>query len=146
MVKVPEPDCDSVKTKPPGDDVAVYESMVAPPFDAGAVKVSETVVESTTVAVPIVGAPGAVTPPPAEVTSIVKVERTVPLELVADTVKTVETSETLGVPEIVPELTSKVKPDGNEGEIAQLETAPPELVAVSVVSAVPVTVDAEEAE
>lgn len=58
--------------------------MVAPPFDAGAVKVRDTVVAFTSVAVPIVGAPGAVTPP--EVTASVIVERTVPRELVAETV------------------------------------------------------------
>lgn len=43
---------------PPGEEVAVYEVMVAPPLSAGAVKATVAVVEEVAVAVPIVGASG----------------------------------------------------------------------------------------
>jgi hypothetical protein len=43
---------------PPGDDVAVYNVIVAPPLLAGAVYATVAVVEPVAVAVPIVGAPG----------------------------------------------------------------------------------------
>jgi hypothetical protein len=85
--KVPDPDCVRITTMAPGEDIAVYESIVAPPFDAGAVNVSEIVVAFTTDAVPITGAPEAVTPPPPPpVTTKVIVERTVPREFVAEIV------------------------------------------------------------
>ena len=44
---------------PAGLDVAVYDVIEAPPLLAGAVNVTVAVVEDTTVAVPIIGAPGA---------------------------------------------------------------------------------------
>jgi hypothetical protein len=45
---------------PPGEDVAVYEVIVAPPLLAGAVNATVAVVDPVAVAVPIVGAPGTV--------------------------------------------------------------------------------------
>jgi hypothetical protein len=36
-VIVPEPEVDNVPVIPPGDDVAVYELIVAPPLSEGAV-------------------------------------------------------------------------------------------------------------
>jgi hypothetical protein len=45
---------------PLGDDVAVYDVIVAPPLLAGAVNATVAVVEPVAVAVPIVGAPGTV--------------------------------------------------------------------------------------
>jgi hypothetical protein len=47
-----------VFVKQPGVDVAVYESEVGYPAQAGAVKATETDVPLATDAVPIVGAPG----------------------------------------------------------------------------------------
>jgi hypothetical protein len=44
----------------PGEDVAVYNVIVAPPLLAGAVYATVAVVEPVAVAVPIVGAPGTV--------------------------------------------------------------------------------------
>ena len=57
---VPEPAVANVPVKPPGEDVAVYKVIVAPPLLAGAVYVTVAVVEPVAVAVPIVGAPGTV--------------------------------------------------------------------------------------
>jgi hypothetical protein len=57
-VIVPEPACDNVPVIPPGDEVAVYEEIGAPPFEVGAVKATVAEVVPVTVAVPIVGAPG----------------------------------------------------------------------------------------
>ena len=65
IVIVPEPAWVKVAVIPPGDDVAVYEMMVAPPLLLGAVKATVAVVAPVVVAVPIVGAVEAVT---AEVT------------------------------------------------------------------------------
>jgi hypothetical protein len=45
---------------PLGDDVAVYNVIVAPPLLAGAVYATVAVLELVAVAVPIVGAPGAI--------------------------------------------------------------------------------------
>jgi hypothetical protein len=45
---------------PPGDEVAVYEVIAAPPSDAGAVNETFAVVAPVDVAVTDVGAPGAV--------------------------------------------------------------------------------------
>jgi hypothetical protein len=45
---------------PPGDEVAVYEVIVAPPSDAGAVNETLAVVAPVDVAVTEVGAPGGV--------------------------------------------------------------------------------------
>jgi hypothetical protein len=59
-VIVPEPAVDKVPVKPPGEDVAVYSVMVAPPSLAGAVYATVAVVDPVAVAVPIVGAPGTV--------------------------------------------------------------------------------------
>ena len=55
---VPEPACDTAPVKPPGEEVAVYEVIVAPPLETGAVKATVAVVDPVAVAVPIVGAPG----------------------------------------------------------------------------------------
>jgi hypothetical protein len=57
-VIVPEPAVASVPVKPPGEDVAVYNVIVAPPLLAGAVYATVAVVVPVAVAVPIVGAPG----------------------------------------------------------------------------------------
>jgi hypothetical protein len=57
-VIVPEPAVDNVPVTPPGEDVAVYEVIVAPPSLAGAVYATVAVVFPVAVAVPIVGAPG----------------------------------------------------------------------------------------
>jgi hypothetical protein len=59
-VIVPEPAVASVPVNPPGDDVAVYSVIVAPPLLAGAVYATVAVLELVPVAVPIVGAPGTV--------------------------------------------------------------------------------------
>jgi hypothetical protein len=48
---------------PPGDEVAVYEVIVAPPLEAGAVNETFAVVAPVDVAVTEVGAPGAVAAP-----------------------------------------------------------------------------------
>ncbi len=55
-------------------------------------------------------------------------------------------TETVGVPEIVPEESSKVRPDGGAGDIAQLATAPPVLVTVSGVIAEPTVAETVVAE
>jgi hypothetical protein len=57
-VIVPEPAVDNVPVNPPGEDVAVYNVIVAPPLLAGAVYATVAVLEPVAVAVPIVGAPG----------------------------------------------------------------------------------------
>ena len=140
-MKVPEPDWVRTTTIPPGDEVAVYESIVAPPFEAGAVKVRETVVAFTTVAVPIVGAPGAVTPPPPPPpdprTSIVKFVLVVFCEFAAETTYVADAVAEVGVPEIVPLVTLKFRPAGSAGETDQVVTEPPLFVAVKAVMAVP---------
>jgi hypothetical protein len=56
---VPLPAWEIVPVIPPGDEVAVYEVIVAPPLDAGAVKETFAVVAPVDVAVTDVGAPGA---------------------------------------------------------------------------------------
>jgi hypothetical protein len=48
-----------VPVNPPGVDVTVYEVMIAPPFDVGAVNATEAEVALAIAATPIVGAPGA---------------------------------------------------------------------------------------
>jgi hypothetical protein len=60
MAIVPLPACEIVPVTPPGDEVAVYEVIVAPPLEAGAVNVTFAVVAPVDVAVTEVGAPGAV--------------------------------------------------------------------------------------
>ena len=50
-------DDEHVPVIPPGEDVAVYAVIVAPPFEDGAVKATVACVLPA-VAVPIVGAPG----------------------------------------------------------------------------------------
>ena len=47
-----------------------------------------------------------------------------PAELFAQTVNTAPASTSLGVPQIVPLLVSKVRPDGNEALMAQEVTLP----------------------
>ena len=47
-------------TDPPPDDLTVYLVITAPPFEAGAVKLTVTDVEPVLVAVALVGAPGSV--------------------------------------------------------------------------------------
>jgi hypothetical protein len=59
-VIVPEPAWDNVAVTPPGEDVAVYDVIVAPPLEAGAVKATVAEVDPVFVAVPIVGALGTV--------------------------------------------------------------------------------------
>ena len=61
--------CEIEPVIPPGDDVAVYEVIVAPPLEAGAVKETFAVVAPVDVAVTDVGAPGAVDAPPLKVNS-----------------------------------------------------------------------------
>lgn len=58
---VPEPAWERVAVIEPGVEVAVYEIIVDPPSDAGAVKSTVAVVVPVAVAVPIIGAPGATT-------------------------------------------------------------------------------------
>ena len=45
---------------PPGEAVAVYDVIVAPPLEPGCVKATVAVVDPVAVAVPIVGAPATV--------------------------------------------------------------------------------------
>lgn len=111
--------------------------MVAPPFEAGAVNVSEIDVVLTTVAEPIVGAPGTVIPPPALVTEIVIFVRVVFCEFAADTTYVADVAVTVGVPEIVPFVALNKSPDGRLGEMDQVVTAPPEFEAVTDVIADP---------
>ena len=58
-VNVPLPDWFKVAVTEPGVDVAVYDVIVAPPLDVGAVNATVAVVSPVTVAAPITGAPGA---------------------------------------------------------------------------------------
>ena len=53
-----------------------------------------------------------------------------PAELFAQTVNTAPASTSLGVPQIVPLLVSKVRPDGNEALMAQEVTLPVEPLVV----------------
>jgi hypothetical protein len=57
-VIVPDPACANVPVILPGEDVAVYSVIVAPPLLAGAVYATVAVDDPVAVAVPIVGAPG----------------------------------------------------------------------------------------
>jgi hypothetical protein len=56
---VPDPACDNVPVAPPGDDVAVYSVIAAPPLFAGAVKDTFALPVPVVLAEPIVGASGA---------------------------------------------------------------------------------------
>ena len=58
-VNVPLPDWFKVAVTEPGVDVAVYEVIVAPPLDMGAVNATVADVTLAIAAAPIVGAPGA---------------------------------------------------------------------------------------
>ena len=58
-VMVPAPAWFTLPVFPPGLDVAVYEVIVEPPLEAGAVNATLAVVAPVKVAAPIVGAPGA---------------------------------------------------------------------------------------
>ena len=60
---VPLPACEIDPVTPPGDEVAVYEVIVAPPLDTGAVNETLAVVAPVDVALTDVGAPGAVLAP-----------------------------------------------------------------------------------
>jgi hypothetical protein len=60
---VPLVACEIAPVMPPGDEVAVYEVIVAPPSDAGAVNETFAVVAPVDVAVTDVGASGAEVPP-----------------------------------------------------------------------------------
>jgi hypothetical protein len=62
---------------PPGDEVAVYDVIAAPPLDAGAVNETFAVVAPVDVAVTDVGAPATVTPPDV-VMELDALERVVP--------------------------------------------------------------------
>ena len=55
----PLPDWVTVAVTEPGVEVAVYEVMIAPPFDVGAVNATDAEVPLAIAAIPIVGAPGA---------------------------------------------------------------------------------------
>lgn len=57
---VPLVACETDPVIPPGEEVAVYEVIVAPPLEAGAVNETFAVVAPVDVAVTEVGAPGAV--------------------------------------------------------------------------------------
>jgi hypothetical protein len=57
-VIVPAVAPDNVPVNPPVDDVAVYPVIVAPPSDAGAVKLIVAVVDPVDVATPMVGESG----------------------------------------------------------------------------------------
>ena len=56
---MPLPACEIDPVIPPGDDVAVYEVIVAPPLEVGAVNETFAVVAPVDVAVTEVGASGA---------------------------------------------------------------------------------------
>ena len=58
-VNVPPPDWFKVAVTEPGVDVSVYDVIVAPPLDVGAVNATVTEVTLAIAAAPIVGAPGA---------------------------------------------------------------------------------------
>lgn len=58
-VNVPPPDWFKVAVTEPGVDVAVYDVIVAPPLDVGAVNATVAEVTLAIAAAPIVGAPGA---------------------------------------------------------------------------------------
>ena len=55
---MPLPACEIDPVIPPGDEVAVYEVIVAPPSEIGAVNETFAVVAPVDVAVTEVGAPG----------------------------------------------------------------------------------------
>lgn len=73
-------------------------------------------------------------------TTIVTNAVSVPPVFVADTVYTAEEVIAVGVPQIVPLLDPKFRPDGTDGEIDHVTTAPPltvgvvEVIATSFVS------------
>lgn len=81
---VPLPACEIDPVIPPGDEVAVYEVIVAPPLEVGAVNETFAVVAPVDVAVTDVGELGAPTVV-AELEALEAAE--VPAELVAVTVK-----------------------------------------------------------
>jgi len=134
--KVPDPACTKIKVSDPGVDIAVYDSIVAPPLLAGAEKATVAVVVPVAVAVPIVGAPGAVTVGVSPATAMVIVAVPVSVAFTALTEKTVEASASVGVPAILPFEVLNVSPAGNVGVIDQLLAVPPVFVAVTAVIAV----------
>lgn len=108
---MPLPACAIDPVIPPGDEVAVYEVIVAPPLDAGAVKETLAVVAPVDVAVTEVGAPGADDPPDVvmELEAIeFRVALPPPYEYVAPTINVYEVPgvkpETLIVPVREPEI------------------------------------------
>ena len=60
---MPLPACEIDPVIPPGDEVAVYEVIVAPPSEVGAVNETLAVVAPVDAAVTEVGAPGTVVAP-----------------------------------------------------------------------------------
>ena len=66
---MPLPACEIVPVTPPGEEVAVYEVIAAPPSEVGAVKETFAVVAPVEVAVTEVGAPGTVVAPAPKVNS-----------------------------------------------------------------------------
>ena len=60
---MPLPACEIDPVTPPGEEVAVYEVIAAPPSEAGAVNETFAVVAPVDDAVTDVGAPGAVAAP-----------------------------------------------------------------------------------
>ena len=135
---VPEPAWLSDPVMLPGDDVAVYEVIVAPPSEAGAVYVTVTVVDPVAVAVPIVGALGTVAAAKEDETVIVVVPVAL-VEVVAVIVYVAEADVAEEVPLITPVLVFKESPDGREGEILQEVAVSPVFVGVSEVIDVPTT-------
>ena len=70
-------------------------------------------------------------------TVMVTVSVSLPPVLVAVMVYVVDVLSSVGVPEIVPSEVSSDRPAGNVGEIDQVTTAPPLMVGVTDVMAVP---------
>ena len=58
IAMVPLPACETVPVIPPGDEVAVYDVIVEPPFGEGAVKETFAVVGPVDIAETEVGASG----------------------------------------------------------------------------------------
>ena len=117
-------DAAAVPVKAPGLQVAVNPVIAEPPFDAGGVKLMEAW-PLPGVAMPMVGAPGAV----AAIT-IEKFCVAVPAELVAVTTP-VKVPLAFGVPESVPADAFSVRPPGNAPEV-RLKVGAGEPLAVKV--------------
>jgi len=117
-------DAAAVPVKAPGLQVAVNPVIAEPPFDAGGVKLMEAW-PLPGVAMPMVGAPGAVA-----AIAIEKFCVAVPAELVAVTTP-VKVPLAFGVPESVPADAFSVRPPGNAPEV-RLKVGAGEPLAVKV--------------